>query len=148
MVRIRNVEIGVSALLILFGAYIAYGGLGFGYLEDSAPGAGFFPVWTGLGLVLCSGINLVKVVRRSDLMSAIEGAELARVALATLALVGFVWLGGIIGMMPAAFLLMLAIGAIFGPRERRFYLGLVAVSAGMTAALYFIFGVMLAVPLL
>jgi len=148
MVRIRNVDICVSALLTLFGAYITYQGLDYGYLDASVPGPGFFPLWIGLALMVSSAANLVRVLRRADLLAGIETAEIVRVALSTVALAAFVWLGGVIGMIAAAFLLMLAIGFIFGPASTRFRIGLVAVSASMTAVLYCVFGIALAVPLL
>lgn len=148
MVRIRNVDLCVSALLTLFGAYITYEGLHYGYFDAGAPGPGFFPLWIGLALMLSSAANLVRVARRADLLAEIGTAEIVRVALSTVALAGFVWLGGLIGMIAAAFPLMIAIGLIFGPATRGFRLGLVAVSAGMTIVLYLVFGVALAVPLL
>ncbi len=148
MIKVRNLDIGVSALLIVFGAYVAYKGMVFGYVEAGAPGAGFFPLWIGLGLAIFSGVNLVKAIRRSGMLATIDGREFVRVALCSVAMAGFVWLGGIIGMMVSAFLLMFGIGVIFGPRTRNFYVLLAVVSAGMTAVLYIVFGILLAVPLL
>lgn len=148
MIQARNLDIGVSALLVAVGAYVAWQGLSYGYLDAGIPGAGFFPLWIGFGLVASATVNLVKSLRRASVLAAIEGKEMLRIALCSLAMLVFVWLGDVIGMIAAAFLLMVAIGAIFGPATIRFYAVLAVVSAGMTAVLYFIFGIMLAVPLL
>ncbi|MBD9528578.1 tripartite tricarboxylate transporter TctB family protein [Paracoccus sp. PAR01] len=148
MVKIRHADIAVSALLILFGAYVAYQGMGYGYIEEGNPSAGFFPFWIGLGILIFSGANLFNAVRRLELIETIGKAEIVRVALCTVAMIAFVWLSGLIGMIAAGFLLMLAIGAIFGPRNSRFYSILAVVSAAMTAILYVVFGSLLAVPLL
>ena len=148
MVQARHLDAAVSALLILCGGYISYVGLSYGYLEEGSPGAGFFPLWIGLGLMVFSAINLFKALRRAGLLETIETAEILRVALCSLAMVVFVWLSSLIGMVAASFLVMVAIGAIFGPRQPRFYAFLAIVSSVMTAVLYLVFGVMLAVPLL
>lgn len=148
MIQARNLDIGLSVLLVVLGAYIAWQGKSYGYIDAGTPGAGFFPLWIGLGLTLFAAVNLVRTVRRAGMLAAIDGSEMLRIALCSLAMFAFVWLGGVIGMIAGAFLLMFAIGAIFGPRHWRFYTMLAVVSAGMTAVLYFIFGIMLAVPLL
>jgi hypothetical protein len=82
------------------------------------------------------------------MLATIETSEMIRVLLCSAAMAVFVWLAGMIGMMVSAFVLMLAIGVIFGRRTLGFYAVLAVVSIGMTAVLYFIFGILLAVPLL
>jgi len=148
MIKAQHLDLILSALLVAFGAYVAYQGIGYGYLDEATPGAGFFPFWIGIGLMLFSVINLVNQLRRAGLLAGIDVGEMRRVGLTSLAMAGFVWLGGVIGMIAAAFLLMLAVGVVFGPRTRRFYISLVVLSAAMTAVLYGVFGVLLAVPLL
>lgn len=148
MLQVRKLDIGVSALLVALGVYVAWQGGAYGYLEAGVPAAGFFPLCIGVGLAGFAAVNLVNALRRAEVFSVIEAPELTRVAFCSLAMVAFVWLGGVIGMIASAFLLMFAIGAIFGPRTLGFYARLAIISAGMTAVLYFIFGIMLAVPLL
>lgn len=148
MIKAQHLDLILSALLVAFGAYVAYQGIGYGYLDEGTPGAGFFPFWIGIGLMLFSVINLVNQLRRAGELAGIDVGEMRRVGLTSLAMAGFVWLGSVIGMIAAAFLLMLAVGVVFGPRTRRFYISLVVFSVAMTAILYGVFGVLLAVPLL
>jgi hypothetical protein len=148
MIQVRNLDIGASALLVVLGIYIAWQGISYGYVDADTPGAGFFPLWIGLGLALSAGINLVASIRRTGMLATIETSEMIRVLLCSAAMAVFVWLAGMIGMMVSAFVLMLAIGVIFGRRTLGFYAVLAVVSIGMTAVLYFIFGILLAVPLL
>lgn len=148
MIHARHLDVAVSALLVLCGGYIAYTGLSYGYLEEDSPAAGFFPFWIGLGLVVFSAVNLFNTARQAGLLGTIAMSEILRVVCCSLAMVAFVWLSGVIGMAAASFLLMFAIGAIFGPRQPRFYALLAIVSAVMTAVIYLVFGILLAVPLL
>jgi len=148
MVHARHLDVAVSMLLFLAGAYISYVGGTYGYLEEGAPAAGFFPLWIGFGVMAFSAVNLFNALRRVGMVRTIDTAEILRVVLCSLAMIAFVWLGGRIGMVTASYLLMLAIGAIFGPRTRTFYAFLAIVSAGMTAVLYVVFGILLSVPLL
>lgn len=148
MIKARSLDIGVSALLAAAGLYIAWQGTTYGYLDANVPDAGFFPVWIGLGLFAFSALNLFRVLRQTGLLPVIDGAELGRVLLCSLAIVVFALLSQFVGMIAAALFLIFAVGAVFGPRNRRFYVGLAAVSVVSTGVLYLVFGVLLAVPLL
>jgi hypothetical protein len=148
MIKARSLDIGVSALLALAGVYIAWQGMTYGYLDANVPDAGFFPVWIGLGLFVFSAINLFRLIRQSGQFAVIDRAELGRVLLCSLAIAIFAVLSQFVGTIAAALFLIFAVGAVFGPRNRRFYVGLAAVSVVSTAVLYLIFGVLLSVPLL
>ena len=148
MIKARSLDIGVSALLAAAGLYIAWQGMTYGYLDANVPDAGFFPAWIGLGMFVFSAINLFRVLRHTSLFAVIDGAELGRVLLCSLAIAIFAVLSQVVGMIAAALFLIFVVGAVFGPRDRRFYVGLAAVSVVSTGLLYLIFGVLLAVPLL
>jgi hypothetical protein len=148
MIRTRTLDLAVSMFLTAFGIFIAYEGLSYGYLDKGSPGAGFFPVWIGVGLLGFAATNLVRESRRAGTVEIIAGTEIAKVVLCTLAMIGFVALSPLIGMIAAGFILMFAIGAIFGPRKLGFYTLLAVICGVMTGALYVVFSVLLAVPLI
>ncbi|MEZ0214311.1 MAG: tripartite tricarboxylate transporter TctB family protein [Xanthobacteraceae bacterium] len=154
MLHVRQLDIYVSIILISLGVYVTYEGLGYGYVERGTPSAGFFPFWVGIGLAVFSAINLYRTVRRHGLIrpdvaiDAIAYGEIGKVLGASAIMAAFIGLSLVVGMTPSIFLLMLAIGAVFGPRNIRFYLGLTALSLAMTAILYFTFAYLLGVPLL
>lgn len=148
MIPLRSFDIGLSALLTLLGIYIVWQGLDYGYQDGAVPAAGFFPFWIGAGLALFSALNLIRNLRHSGLLGAVDRAEIVRVGLVSLALGGFVVLSGFIGMIAASVLLMIAIGMVFGARDIRSILAVGGIALGMAGILYLVFGVVLAIPLL
>ncbi|KQS83581.1 MULTISPECIES: tripartite tricarboxylate transporter TctB family protein [unclassified Rhizobium] len=148
MIPLRSFDIGLSALLTLLGIYIVWQGLDYGYQDGAVPAAGFFPFWIGAGLALFSALNLIRNLRHSRLLGAVDQAEIVRVGLVSLALGGFVVLSGFIGMIAASVLLMIAIGMVFGARDIRSLLAVGGIALGMAGILYLVFGVVLAIPLL
>lgn len=148
MIPLRSFDLGLSAILALLGIYIAWQGTMFGYQDGAVPAAGFFPVWIGAGLTLFSALNLIKVLRQSGLLGTVDRMEVVRVLLVSLALVGFVLMSDVIGMLIASVPLMIALGCIFGARDRRSLAAISAISVGMAIILYLVFGVVLTIPLL
>lgn len=148
MIPLRTFDLGLSATLTLLGIYIVSQGMNYGYQDGSVPAAGFFPFWIGGGLALFSALNFIKVLRQSGLAGAVDRMEVARVGLVSLAIGGFVVLSGFIGMIAAAVLLMVAIGAIFGARDIRSLMAVSAIAVAMAGVLYLVFGLVLAMPLL
>jgi putative tricarboxylic transport membrane protein len=148
VIPLRSFDLGLSVLLTLLGLYIVLQGLDYGYQDAAVPAAGFFPFWIGGGLVLFSGLNLIRILRRSGLLGAVDGMEILRVGLVSLALACFVILSSFIGMVAASVLLMIAIGMVFGARDARSVLAVSAIAVGMAGILYLVFGVILAIPLL
>lgn len=60
----RRVELAVAIVIAIFGAVVMYGSLQVGINWGvEGPRAGFFPFYVGLVIVLCSAINLLKVLR-------------------------------------------------------------------------------------
>lgn len=148
MIPLRSFDLGLSALLTILGVYIVWQGLGYGYQDGAVPAAGFFPFWIGGGLALFSALNLIRNLKHLGLPGAIDRMEIVRVGLVSLAIGGFVILSDFLGMIVAAVLLMIAIGAIFGARDVRSLAAVSAISVGMAGILYLVFGVVLNIPLL
>jgi hypothetical protein len=154
MLQVRHLDIYVSILLISLGGYVIYQGLDYGYVENSTPSGGFLPVWSGIGIVVFSAINLWRLARHHGLsvpaidLEAIDYREIAKVLGASALMAGFIIAAPYVGMTAAIFILMLAIGALFGPRTRRFYIALTVLAVGMSALLYVTFHSLLGVPLI
>jgi putative tricarboxylic transport membrane protein len=148
MIPLRSFDLGLSAIFALLGIYIVWQGTGYGYQEDAVPAAGFFPVWIGAGLALFSALNLLKVARKSGLLGSVDKMEVVRVGLVSLALIGFVLISDVVGMLVASVPLMIAIGCVFGARDARSLASISAIAVAMAGILYLVFGVVLAIPLL
>ncbi len=154
MLQVRHLDIYVSILLIGFGGYVIYQGLDYGYVENSTPSGGFLPVWSGIGIVVFSAINLWRLARHHGLsvpaidLEAIAYREIAKVLGASALMAGSILAAPYVGMTAAIFLLMLAIGALFGPRTTQFYAALTVLAIGMSALLYVTFHTLLGVPLI
>lgn len=154
MLQVRRLDIYVSVILVFFGAWIVYQGVGYGLAEGGVPGGGFFPFWVGLGLIVCASVNAYRAFHRDGATLAglglenIPYSEIGKVLGASALMAAFIVLAFAIGMTPAIFLLMLAIGAVFGPRNFRFYAVLTAIAVAMTVILYFTFANLLGVPLI
>lgn len=148
MLRLRSLDLVVSAFLILFGLYVVVTGFGYGFLDNGTPDAGFFPLFMGLGIILFAGINLFNVLRRHEAFAELIGREeLARVVLSSAALILFAIAAAPLGMLVAGFLLMIAIAAIFGAHSRQMILRAALASAIMSGVLYLIFVKFLAIAL-
>jgi putative tricarboxylic transport membrane protein len=148
MIPLRSFDLGLSVIFALLGIYITWQGTTFGYQDGSVPAAGFFPVWIGAGLALFSVLNLVKVLKRSGLLGSVETREVVRVGLVSFALVCFVLISELIGMLIASVPLMIAISCVFGARDARSLISVSAIAIAIAAILYLVFGVVLAIPLL
>jgi putative tricarboxylic transport membrane protein len=63
----RSVEIGVVAFMALLALVGIYGSIkvGIGWAEDG-PGAGFFPFYVSLAVLLCCAVNFVSIVAVPD----------------------------------------------------------------------------------
>lgn len=148
MIQARQLEYIVSIILIALGIYVAANGIKYGYLDAGTPGAGFFPFWIGTGMALLSGFNLFRNFSGRLENESIPLREIGRVLLASAAMAGFILASESIGMLASIFLLMLAVGALFGPVNVRFYAILLAIAAAMTAFLYVVFGHLLNAPII
>ena len=60
----RKANLGVAIFLFLFGAIVMYDAvrLGWQYDPNTGPGAGFLPFYLALGILVCTGISIVKQI--------------------------------------------------------------------------------------
>ena len=54
MVLYGKGELLAGAVLTAFGGFVIYEAHSLPYTSESGPGPGFFPLWIGIGIVVCS----------------------------------------------------------------------------------------------
>ena len=144
--RQRSVEIGVAVATALFGILVIVGALKAGAAWGSdGPGAGFFPFYIGLCIVLASAINFVRIfatVNRGRMFA--EWGQLSSVAAVlvptAIYAVAVPWLGIYVASMLLIAAFMKAIG--------RFGWGItVAISLAMPVFTFVIFEKWFLIPL-
>ena len=87
-----------AILLAGFGSFVVYEARGLPYHSEFGPGPGFFPLWIGIGIVVCSLFLICAAIFRRGEVIPISRAEMVRalsswlafaLAVALLPLVGF-----------------------------------------------------------
>jgi hypothetical protein len=138
----------VALLLILFGIYLVWTGFGFGFMQGTTPGAGYFPVIAGSLLIVLSALNLIRSLAALDhLKPGMSRPDAIKFVAISAAMVTFVVITPILGMTIATMLLMLAIGLIIRPTlDRPFLIRLGLTSVLTPIACLIVFGTLLRVP--
>ncbi|MFC5068497.1 tripartite tricarboxylate transporter TctB family protein [Flaviflagellibacter deserti] len=145
---IHRLDQFVALFLLLFGAYLVWTGLGFGFMQGTTPGAGYFPALAGGVLIVLSAINLVRsLAGLEDLKSRMARRDVVKFIAITAAMLVFVVITPFAGMTIATMLLMLAIGLIIRPSLERAYLVRLGItSIFFSLACLVVFGTLLRVP--
>jgi hypothetical protein len=62
----RKANLGVAIFLFLIGAIVMYDAvrLGFRWVPGFGPGAGYLPFYLALGILICTGISIIKQIRQ------------------------------------------------------------------------------------
>lgn len=138
-----------AMLTFLLGAYIAASAPSYGYMRDTVPGSGFFPLWIGLIIAGLSVVNFVKSVARKEILTGnFDLTSLIKSAAIAVALMTFILTIDYVGMAIGSGLLVLAIGWIIHPKwEAMFAAKIVATAIIFPVVSYFLFGVYLNVLL-
>ncbi len=140
----------VALGLVLLGVYLVVAGFGYGFMRDTTPGAGFFPVLIGGVIAVLSLVNLVRSLAGMEILKAAmtKGDVLRFVAVAA-ALLAYVWLAPVLGLALATMALMIVVGLIIRPTlEPGFLARLLTLSVVFSLACVWIFGTLLRVPML
>ena len=146
---IRHLDQIVALFLTVFGVYLIWTGLQYGFMQGTTPGAGFFPALSGGGLIVLSILNLARSILGAEkLPEDMSRRDVAKFAAIAVAMLVFVVITPFLGITIATMLLMLAIGLTIRPVFERSYL----VRLGLTSVLipiacFGIFGTLLRVPL-
>lgn len=147
---IQRLDQLVALGLALLGVYLVVAGFGYGFMRDTTPGAGFFPVLIGGVIAVLSLVNLVRSLAGIEILKAAmtKGDVLRFVAVAA-ALLVYVWFAPVLGLALATMALMIVVGLIIRPTlEPGFLARLLAVSVVCSLACVWIFGTLLRVPML
>lgn len=127
---IRLLDQVVALLLIALGAYLVSQGLGYGFMQGTTPGAGYFPVLMGGVLIVLSIVNLLRSLGGLErLKSDMTRGDIVRFGGVVVAMLAFVAITPWLGMTVATMLLMLAISLIIRPSLEGRYLVRVGVTA-------------------
>ena len=66
MVLYGKGELLAGAVLAAFGVFVIYEAHSLPYTSESGPGPGFFPLWIGIGIFVCSMSMLYAYFSRTD----------------------------------------------------------------------------------
>jgi putative tricarboxylic transport membrane protein len=143
MVIRRKAELVTGAILASFGSFVIYEACGLPYSSEFGPGPGFFPLWVGIGIALCSVVMLCASFLHGDIGS--EGTEISARALGawtafvfTLVLLPLVGFGLSLGLLTAFLIVVL---------DRRSPWAALAVALGLAFGFHLVFVIALGVSL-
>src|SRR3954465_12623379 len=141
--KARNADLWSGLALAVLGAYIIVQALGWDYMGPDGPGAGFFPLWYGIAMLLLSAALVVSSMLHTrpealDWRGAGRGAAVAAALAIAVAL--FKVAGFAIGFAALAFFIV----SVMYRRPGR---GAAAVAVGRAGGFYLLFPVLLGVNL-
>lgn len=147
--NIRLLDQAVALGLAGLGGTLIWSGFGYGFMQGTTPGAGFFPVLMGIVLLVLSLINFGRsVIGVERLKADMTRPQVLKFVAIVVAMLVFVLLTPWIGMTIAAMLLMLAIAFIIRPSLERGYLIRLVLTALITPIVCkLVFGQLLHVPI-
>lgn len=148
MVLYGKGELLAGAVLAAFGGFVIYEAHSLPYTSESGPGPGFFPLWIGIGIVVCSLAMLYgyfpRTDRNSEETAMVSRVELARALgawlafVATIILLPLIGFGLSLGLLTAFLILVL---------DRRSPWLAVGVALGLALGFHLVFPVALGVSL-
>jgi hypothetical protein len=137
----RAAGLGFVVFLIAIGVAFMIEALRYRYWASFGPGAGFLPRWLAGGFLLCC-VALVIEELRAGVRVDFDASGFRRIA-ATISLMGAaVLVTPVIGLMPALALLMFLLSAFI---EKNTLAASLAVSVGVAASVFVVFGLWLGV---
>lgn len=145
---IHTLDKAVAGLLILFGAWLIWTGIGYGIMQGTTPGAGLFPLIMGIAIVVLSTINLFRAVSgRERLSGGMPRREIVKSAAVVVILVVTLLLIPVLGMTLASMAAMVVIGLVLRTDpSRAFLVRLAAVSLLTPLVCWWLFDGLLGVP--
>ena len=141
--KARNADLWSGLALAVLGAYIIVQASGWDYTGPDGPGAGFFPLWYGIAMLVLSAVLVASSLLRREPESADwHGAGRAAAVSGALvvAVVLFKLAGFAIGFAALAFFIVLVM-------YRRPWPLAAAVAVGLAGGFYLLFPVLLGVNL-
>jgi putative tricarboxylic transport membrane protein len=142
---LRNGDVVSGLVLAALGAFIVQQALGWDYMTADGPGAGFFPRWYGIAMVVLSLVLVIRGLRAPAAANApATDASLARVVTCWGAVVACVVLFKWLGFVASFALLCWFIATALFARSQRVA---IAMSAMAAVAFWLVFDVALGVSL-
>jgi putative tricarboxylic transport membrane protein len=143
--RLRNGDVVSGLALAALGAFIVQQALGWEYLTQDGPGAGFFPRWYGIAIVVLSFVLVVRGLRvRAPATEPAHAGSSRRVLMCWAALVGCVLLAKALGFLASFALLCWFVATMLFGRSQR---SAISFALGAAFAFWIVFDVALGVSL-
>ena len=132
-------------MLAALGAFIVQQAMGWEYLTPDGPGAGFFPRWYGMAIVVLSLVLVIRGLRtKTPATEPAPTESTRRVLVAWVALVGCVLLAKVLGFLASFALLCWFIATMLFGRPQR---SAIPFALGAAIAFWLVFDVALGVSL-
>jgi putative tricarboxylic transport membrane protein len=144
MVSNSKGELLAAIILTSFGCLVIYEARGLPYHSEFGPGPGFFPLWIGIGIVVCSLFMLGAIFFRGGETFEISKVELVRALSAWLAFVLAIVLMRLIGFGLSFGLLTAFLVLVLDRRSPWLAIG---VALGLALGFHLVFAVALGVSL-
>lgn len=144
MVSNSKGELLAAIILTSFGSLVIYEARGLPYHSEFGPGPGFFPLWIGIGIVVCSLFMLGAIFFRGGETFEISKVELVRALSAWLAFVLAIVLMRLIGFGLSFGLLTAFLVLVLDRRSPWLAIG---VAMGLALGFHLVFAVALGVSL-
>jgi hypothetical protein len=142
MIIRRRPELITGAVLAIFGIFVIHQARELSYSSEFGPGPGFFPLWVGLGILLCS------VVMLCGSFAGAENDEATRISGRSLsAWVAFVCALALLPLLGFAVSLALLAGFMILVLDQRSPATALAVALGLAAGFHLVFSRALGVSL-
>jgi hypothetical protein len=145
---IHTLDKAVAGLLILFGGWLIWTGIGYGIMQGTTPGAGLFPLIMGIAIVVLSAINLFRAIANLETLAAgMSRREIVKAAGVVVVLVVSLLLVPYLGMTLVTVGMMAVMGLLLRTDpSRAFLLRLAAVSLLTPIICWWLFDGLLGVP--
>ncbi|RDE07739.1 tripartite tricarboxylate transporter TctB family protein [Pelagibacterium lacus] len=142
-----------AGLVILLGIHVVTTSIGLGLYRGHVPGPGFFPMASGVLILVLAIALLARSFLRDKAITSdvIAPATIAVIGVLTVALVVFVFAAPLLGLSIATFILMVITGLLTQEPDRRgraFYTRLILASAATAAICHVLFGQVIRIPLI
>jgi hypothetical protein len=142
--RLRNGDVASGLALAALGAFIVQQALGWDYTTPDGPGAGFFPRWYGITIVVLSLVLVARGLRAGIVPATAPDESNARVFVCWAAIVACVLLAKPLGFFASFALLCWFVATVlFRQRQRT----AVAFALAAAAGFWLVFDVALGVSL-
>ena len=143
----KKYNLAGALLLFVFGGVVSFEARKLGIGRVSAPGAGFFPFWLGISLLLSSGILVIRLLISAEVKSpgdpgSLKGTAWQKIVLVVIGLLLYAFLLEPLGYLIATSFIMIF---LFKAGESQRWFTVVVWSIAVSALTYVLFKIWLQV---